>query len=68
MKVFAIATKKRECYGQGDYVDSLAICQVDCYHKEGRFNPMFLKKEAAELYVKNMKNGFDKIIVEINVE
>ena len=67
MKVYAIATKTNECYGHGDYGEEWKIEQEDAYHKEGKWNPIFVDKAKAMKFLDEMRWKHDKSIVEIEL-
>jgi len=67
MKIYAIATKTSECYGHGDYWEAFKIEQVDAYHKEGKWNPMFVSRNTAQKFLDDMEWNHNKIIVEIEL-
>ena len=66
MKVYALATKTNECYGHGDYGEEWKIEQVDNYHKEGKWNPVFLSKADAQKFADGIV-WFGGKVVELNV-
>ena len=67
MKIYAIATKSRECYGHGDFGSELKICQIDVYVGQGKFQPVFDNKKIAEDYLKNDEWPSNKVVVELDL-
>ena len=67
MKIYAIATKTRVCYGHGDYGEELKIEMVDAYHAVGKWNPVFFNRDTAQAFLDNLRCNHDKKIVKIDL-
>jgi hypothetical protein len=63
MKIYTIATKTNEYYGNGNFRDELRICQEDGYI--GGFPPVFCSPDRAKAHLDALPDAHNKRVVEL---